>query len=246
MSDEHKDGHDVNDLEKKDVNVVEVEKKEPLEKEVTKETLPKKKMNVPLVAVSSVVLGALALYGGSALGTHLGTPNTPDSDTSAVEEAVVEEEEEEEVVAWEAAPLIDGEPKLNQEDVIDRSVGPWSDGYKLDDTHLDYLTAEEFEAKIDSGERFVIYIGRATCPYCHEYRQLQDKALGNLGETIYSVDTEYYMNNEKIAELRENLDVEFVPDVVVIENGKATTHLPEEIQVSSVDGVTEWFEGVLN
>lgn len=243
MSEEHKDGQDVNELEKKAVNVEKVEEKNVVEKEVTKETLPKKKRNVPLVAVSSVVLGALALYAGSSLGTLLGTPNAPESDTSAaVEEAVVEEE----VVAWKAAPLIDGEPKLNPEDVIDRSVAPWSDGYKLDDTHLDYLTADEFEAKIDSGERFVIYIGRATCPYCHEYRQLQDKALSNLGETIYSVDTEYYKNNEKIAELRENLDVEFVPDVVVIENGKATTHLPEEIQVSSVEGVTEWFEGILN
>lgn len=242
MSEDHKD---VNDLE----NVEEVKK---VEEQPTQDLGPRKpekktKMNIPLVTISAIVLGALSLYGGSVLGNMLGTPNDASTDVAIESESSTSEStEEEEVVAWTPAPLIDGEPKLNQEDVVDRKVAPWSDNYKLDDTHLDYLTAEEFEAKIDSGERFVIYVGRATCPYCHEYRQLQDKALGNLDETIYSVDTEYYMNNEKIAELRKNLDVEFVPDVVVIEDGKAVTHLPEDVQVSSVDGVTEWFEGVLN
>lgn len=236
MSEEQKGSIDP----KQDVNNVEtVEKTETTENTESKGTEKNKKKIHPALLVLGVVgVGAVSLYAGTALGTMLGTPDeipTPD----------VASESEEEEKGWVAGDLVDGEPKTVQEDVVNRQIAPWSDNYKLDDTHLDYLTADEIQAKIDSGERFVVYFGRATCPYCHEYRQLQDKALENLDETIYSVDTEYYMDNEQISEIRAELGVEFVPNVVVIEDGKVIEELPEDVQVSSVEGVSEWLEGIM-
>lgn len=248
MSEEHKDGQDVNDLKKEPEKVVEVEKKES-----PKVTPDKKKMNIPLVTISAIVLGGLSLFAGSAIGSMLGPQDTLENQTE-ISEGTTEEkdstsetsEKPAQATSWEAPPLLDGEPKLAQEDVVDRKVAPWSDNYKQDDSKLDYLTDSEFKEKLNSDERFVAYIGRATCPYCHEYRQLQDVALGNIGETIFAVDTEYYRDNENITAIRAELGIEFVPDVVVIENGKVVESMPEEIQVSSPEKVQEWFESVLN
>lgn len=146
-----------------------------------------------------------------------------------------------------ACSITSNEPKVKIEDVVDRDEEPWSDGYVPDDSHLNFLTIDEFSEKVDSGERFVIYIGRVTCPFSYRYRQTQDPALEQLDAEIYTIDTEFYRDNEQLAELRESLHNEYVPDVLLIDNGETLDALQnyEDYADWSVDELAEWIDSLL-
>lgn len=202
-----------------------------------------------LVLTSSLVLGGVFFVGGSYLGNYLGSSgnDTEYTETTEVVDSEESKESKETLVTDNgfkektAKDFVKGEPKMEQESVIDRKEEPFNDGYKLDDSHLDYITKQEFKAKLDSGERFVIYVGRATCPYCHKYRPHQDAVLDKLDETIFSLDTEFYKNDPDVKAIRDNLGIEYVPTIAVIENGEIVSEMPEEaMQIQGT--VQQWFK----
>lgn len=211
-----------------------------------------KAVKYTIATVGFVVVGLGSLTLGSYVGNQLGTTNdnldiehvdeqNGDSDSEEVT-SIMDEEESDAVVPTQ----VEGQPKYDPETIIDRDVAPWNDGYVQDDTYLEYLTIEEFEEKVDSGERFVIYVGRATCPFCHTYRQVQDPALELLGETIYSIDTEFYRDNETLASLRERLNNQYVPEVLLIEDGESLQALPDDYDEMGVEELAEWLDGLIN
>ena len=205
--------------------------------------------------LGAVLLGGGFYIGGSFLGAELANPDeeAATGQTGSVPESAIESSESKDTESVAEVQkftittkgktekdFISGEPKMEQESVIDRDEAPWSDGYVNDDNHLDYLTKQEFAKKLNSGERFVIYVGRATCPYCHEYRSKQDGALENLDANIFSLDTEFYKNDKDVANFRDILGIEYVPTVAVIENGKVVSEMPES-EMAVQGTVAQWF-----
>lgn len=145
----------------------------------------------------------------------------------------------------EYASKVDASSKKSLEDkVVDYTVAPFTDNYKLDDSHLNYLDSTEAKELLASNKKFVVYVGRPNCPYCHMFRQVQDLVLKELDKDIYSIDTIYARyDTELYTILSKQLDITSVPTVVVIENGKIKKDLTEDLgsDYMNKEKVKEWF-----
>lgn len=208
-------------------------------------------------------LGVVGYFGGSYIGNKAASPNDDlsyenisSASTSESSASTSESSEDPEVwetpVVWEikegltpfGLPVAkDGTPTVPFDASVDIKEEPWNNGNVPSDDSLTYLTVDELTDKLETGERFIVYFGRHTCPWCHLYRPTQDNVLKDMGETIYAVDTEYYKGNEEIASIRHELGVNYVPTVAVIEDGKLVTEMPEDIMfIEDEESVKEWFE----
>lgn len=145
----------------------------------------------------------------------------------------------------EYASKVDASAKKSLEDkVINYTEAPFTDNYKLDDSHLNYLNSTEAKELLAGNKKLVVYVGRPNCPYCHMYRQVQDPVLKELDKDIYSIDTIYARyDTELYTILSKQLDITSVPTVVVIENGKITKDLTEDLgsDYMNKEKVKEWF-----
>lgn len=214
----------------------------------------KEKSNKLKITPKSIVLLAslvvVGYFGGSYIGNIAASPND-DLSYENISSSASNESSETSVV-WEikegltpfGIPVAkDGTPTVPFDTAVDIKAEPWNNGNVPSDDSLTYLTVDELTDKLETGERFVVYFGRHTCPWCHLYRPTQDNVLKDMGETIYAVDTEYYKGNEEIASIRQEIDVNYVPTVAVIEGGKLVTEMPEDIMfIEDEEAVKEWFE----
>ena len=142
--------------------------------------------------------------------------------------------------------MVDVDAHKSLEDkVIDFSEEPFTDGYKLQNDNLKYLDGEEAQKLVDSGERFLVYVGRPNCPYCHVFRQAQDKVLKELDATIYSIDTIYARYDTKLFDIVDKtFGVETVPEVLVVENGEVKSTLFKDLGEEKgfeEESIKEWF-----
>lgn len=209
------------------------------------------KLGIILLA-SSVVAGTLVL-GGSWYVAQRGeeamnngyAPKT--EQTSTIES----EETESSVVIDETNPnleLVDVTTfKTIPDKVIDWTKEPFSDGYKQDDSQLEYVNGDMLE-ELNKEGKYLVYVGRPNCPYCHVYRQNQDKVLKNLDMKIYSIDSIYAKVDEKLNKIiNEQWGLEGVPTVYVIEDGKVVKEIYDDVdpdnfeELYDADFLTQWF-----
>lgn len=136
--------------------------------------------------------------------------------------------------------------KSKPEVVVDYSQEPFSNGYKVDDSRITYLNGVNAWEKVNNKESFLLYVGRPNCPYCHVFRQYQDSALKKLDIDIFGIDSIYAKYDLKLGDFMEDfLEVEFVPAVFLIEEGKVvkemTAEMPEDWSYD-YETIKEWFE----
>lgn len=206
---------------------------------------PKKSNFGKYIILASVVLGLGVLGGGYAISNQADSDDSTkeSSDTTATESTESTTEVGE--VDKSYANQVDADAHKSLESVVvDTTEDPFTDGYKLDNSQLTYLDSKEATELMENGDKFLVYVGRPNCPYCHEYRQVQDPVLKELGEKIYSIDTIYARYDKKLIEIVQDLDIDSVPTVVVIENGKITKDLIEDLgnDYTNYDSLKGWFE----
>ena len=137
------------------------------------------------------------------------------------------------------------EHKSLEDKVIDYTQEPFTDGYKIQNDNLTYLNGDEASKLIENGDKFLVYVGRPNCPYCHLFRQAQDKVLKELGVKIYSIDTIYARYDTKLFDIVDKtLGVETVPEVLVVENGEVKSTLFSDLGEDDgfkEDSIKQWF-----
>lgn len=137
------------------------------------------------------------------------------------------------------------EHKSLEDKVIDYTQEPFTDGYKIQNDNLTYLNGDEASKLIENGDKFLVYVGRPNCPYCHLFRQAQDKVLKELGVKIYSIDTIYARYDTKLFDIVDKtLGVETVPEVLVVENGEVKSTLFSDLGEEDgfkEDSIKQWF-----
>lgn len=122
---------------------------------------------------------------------------------------------------------------------------PFNDGYRDDNSQVNYLTSKEYRQKIDNKEDFVVYMGRANCPYCHIYRQFQDPVLKDLDKKIDGFDTTYFKGDKTWDSIVKEFDFQYVPEVAVFKKGKLESTMDEQTMFNSEKTVKAWFESKL-
>lgn len=217
---------------------------ETIEEEIkpyTQKEVPQKKSYFGLITIASSVILGLSFLGGSYLLTQNYKESNPDK--------ITEVSKEDEVDGFDKAFLSQVNPTTftSLEDVVvDRTQSPFSDGYVADSENLTYLNGRNAQKLFDNKESFLLYVGRPNCPYCHEFRKSQDKALEELGMTIYSIDSIFAKYDLKLKDIMQNvLEVEYVPAVFVIENGEVKGNLFDDLkedEAYNYEKVKGWFE----
>ncbi|PGT89972.1 thioredoxin family protein [Bacillus thuringiensis] len=97
-----------------------------------------------------------------------------------------------------------------------------------DNSQLNKITVGDFKNVLRAGEKQVVYIGRPTCPNCVVYRPIQDKALKDLDMkiTYFNTDEGRKEDAESMKQVMETLNVEGVPTLALVNNGKVEELAP--------------------
>lgn len=107
--------------------------------------------------------------------------------------------------------------------------------YEEDTKEFIEITAEEFEEKLASGEKAVVYLGKAVCPYCRKFVPKLDKVRKEKNLTIHYLDTLNTLNtlsDPAIQNLRDRMGVRTVPALVTIDGPGQFTNLNADSSLS--------------
>lgn len=68
-------------------------------------------------------------------------------------------------------------------------------------------------------DKAVVYIGRATCPYCRKFAKKLSSLINEVNTTIYYVDSESF-SDEGLKVFRNKYNIRTVPGFIVHKNGE--------------------------
>ncbi|WP_297438653.1 thioredoxin domain-containing protein [uncultured Clostridium sp.] len=106
-----------------------------------------------------------------------------------------------------------------------------NNSYEKDVEVFTKISSTEAESLLSKEELAVIYIGRATCPYCRKFAKKLSALASDISSTIYYVNSEDY-NDAGIDSLRAKYNVRTVPGFIVRKNGeievRCDSSLPED------------------
>lgn len=81
------------------------------------------------------------------------------------------------------------------------------------------ISYEEFEEKVNSDEKFVLFIGSESCSHCQTYKGTLNRVVKDYNVEIYYIDISS-LTNEQFAYLNSHFPFTGTPTTIVIENGK--------------------------
>lgn len=81
------------------------------------------------------------------------------------------------------------------------------------------ILAGQAQAKIDQDTKVILFIGRASCPYCQRFAPKLNRVAVANGLTVYFVNSEQPADLADVKTLRDRYHVPTVPGLLVAENG---------------------------
>ncbi|WP_057491874.1 thioredoxin domain-containing protein [Streptococcus orisasini] len=82
------------------------------------------------------------------------------------------------------------------------------------------VTAKEAQKRIDSGEKFVLFIGRSTCPFCRRFAPKLSNVAKADHQAVAFLNSEDQNDLKAIQDFRSAYSVNTVPGLLVAQNGQ--------------------------
>ncbi|MGG7178535.1 thiol reductase thioredoxin [Clostridium paraputrificum] len=105
------------------------------------------------------------------------------------------------------------------------------DIYEENITAFEKVLSTKADELLANEELAVIYIGRATCPYCRKFVKKLSGVVAKINQTIYYVDSENF-SDTGLNSFRKKYNIATVPGFIVNKNReievRCDSSLPEE------------------
>ena len=105
------------------------------------------------------------------------------------------------------------------------------DTYEEDVELFEKVLSTEADQLLSTKELAIVYIGRATCPFCRKFAEKLSGLANEINSTIYYVESDNYSDDE-INSFREKYNIVTVPGFIVSKNGevevRCDSSTPEE------------------
>ncbi|MGT2930457.1 thioredoxin family protein [Streptococcus dentasini] len=102
-------------------------------------------------------------------------------------------------------------------------------------SHFEQITAAEARNRIDAKEKFILFVGRPTCPFCQRFAPKLSQVVQETGVDIAYLHSEDMSQIDDIQALRNRYGIATVPGLLVSQNGSVkvvcdSSLAPEDIK----------------
>ncbi len=96
------------------------------------------------------------------------------------------------------------------------------------------ITVADAYARIESEEKFVLFIGRPTCPYCQRFAPKLAQAASEIAAKVAFINSEDTSQLADIQAFRNRYGIATVPGLFVAENGAAKVVCDSSLAVEDI------------
>ena len=111
----------------------------------------------------------------------------------------------------------------------------------LNKSPLNVINSKEYNEIVEDGESKLVYVGRPTCPECAEFEPILEEVVEaeEVNVYYYNTDKAKKKSMDEFNEIKENLNIKYVPILIYYEGDKEVKRLDYEEYQSSNESLNE-------